>query len=210
MTMKPFPILTCFSLFVLTPWLWADDAPVSLADLPAYQTALTRSPDSPATPVAFRDLWEHPADYQGKQVRVEGRVERVFRQEPIGKLPALAEAWLFTPDHNPICLVFPDAPVELGASVAFSGDYVRRIRYGAADVERLAPLIVGPRAPLLLQPASPAASQNSDRSGLNLMFLLIAVLILASGLLRAFLRRPRPVQRLDSDPDPIFDDGPPV
>ncbi|MBX6316286.1 MAG: hypothetical protein IRY99_25740, partial [Isosphaeraceae bacterium] len=86
----------------------ADDGePLSLADLPAYRQALEATPLGAAVPVTFRDLWDDPAAYRGRRVRVEGRVARRFRQGAVGQLPALSELWIATNDKNLICSVFP-------------------------------------------------------------------------------------------------------
>src|SRR5205085_8897213 len=81
---------------------------------PGYRAALSGKPtaddarpsDAPV-PVQFRDLWDHPGAYQGRRVTVRGRVERVFRQGPIGSFPALVEAWIFSKAGDPFCVVFP-------------------------------------------------------------------------------------------------------
>ena len=112
----------------------ADDPPVSVADLPAYQAALAARIDRESTPtVTFRDLWDHPEAHQGQPVRVEGRLARLFRQPGIGQFPALTEAWVTSPLGEPICLVFPSGSSangpQLGDRVRFAGTFLRRITY---------------------------------------------------------------------------------
>src|SRR5690606_24231469 len=53
---------------------------------------------------------------------------------------------------DPLCLVFPEPEAEAdspepGARVRFEGTFLGHVRYSGEDVPRLAPLIVGPRAP---------------------------------------------------------------
>jgi len=139
---------------------------LALADLAAYRAALDGKPAGAATAVTFRALWEHPETYQGRRVRVEGRVARRFRQGAFGTFPPLVEAWAVTPAGDPFCLVFADpspgvdgpaaapAPVP-GASVGFEGVFLRQIRYPGSDTARLAPLIVGDRPPTVTAAAAP-------------------------------------------------------
>ena len=128
-----------------------DDPALTIADLEAYRLALRPAPAGEAAKVSFRDLWEHPEKFAGRQVRVEGRLARVFRQPKVGEFPALAEGWIVTPAGDPICLVYPDdrGGPEIGAEVRFAGTFLRRVRYRGGDVPRLAPLIVGPATPEL-------------------------------------------------------------
>ncbi len=136
-----------------------DDEPVSglsLADLEAYSAALQgkgtggnrEEPSEPPRPVTFRDLWDHPETWQGRRVQVQGQVVRVFRQQAVGRFPALVEAWLSTPRKNLLCTVFPAGQgPEAGQKVAFTGTFLRTIRYTGDDAPRLAPCIVGDRPP---------------------------------------------------------------
>lgn len=139
-----------FSL-IAPAWLMADDAALSLADLEAYRLALSAHPASSAPLVRFRDLWDHSETYVGRPVRVEGRIARLFRQPKIGGFPPLVEAWVVSPAGDPFCLVFPQQEgatlPQIGVSVAFSGTFLKRIKYHGADTDRLAPLIVGPVVP---------------------------------------------------------------
>ena len=143
-------------------------APVPLnspTDLPAYWEALEPAEaGGEARPVGFRDLWDHPDEYRNRRVRVEGKVERRFRQDPAGDLPALAESWVIAPSKDPFCLVYPEpegGSVAPGDSVRFEGTFLGHVRYAGEDVPRLAPLIVGP-APRCRHPRpKPAASSES-------------------------------------------------
>lgn len=146
---------------------------LSLADLAPYRAALDGKPAGPAAPATFRELWGHPDRYRGRRVRVEGRVARRFRQGAFGTFPPLVEAWAVAPSGDPLCLVFPDpspgpdpAGSLVGASVAFEGVFLRSIRYAGGDTARLAPLIVGDRAPAVTGAApKPAAGPVSRGRG---------------------------------------------
>jgi hypothetical protein len=90
------------------------DDELSLADLTAYRAALSGKataddarPTSPSARVGFRDLWERSGAHRGRHVTVQGRVERVFRQGPVGSFPSLIEVWVYSPVGDPFCLVFP-------------------------------------------------------------------------------------------------------
>ncbi|OJW13708.1 MAG: hypothetical protein BGO49_29735 [Planctomycetales bacterium 71-10] len=145
-----------------------DDAALGLGDLAAEHDALSGKGDG-ASPVSatFRDLWDRPDEFRGRRVRVVGRVVRTFRQDAVGSFPALVEAWIEQPPGDLLCLVFP-APTRgadswKGATVQFVGVSLRRVRY-KAEGERLAPLIVGPEAPTIEEPA-PTAMPESPPEG---------------------------------------------
>lgn len=100
---------------------------------------------------------------------IEGRVQRIFRQGPVGSFPALAEIWIASPAGDPFCLVIPQEtgtgslgvndnslgghttsqriPVA-GRTVQFTGIFLKVIRYAAGDGARLAPLVVGDQPPV--------------------------------------------------------------
>ena len=135
-----------------------DDAPLGLADLAAERAALSGrfEDDEPPRPTTFRDLWDHPGEHRGRRVIVSGRIVRIFRQDAVGDFPALVEAWIEEPPGNLFCAVFeprPDENVEVGRLVAFTGVYLRRVRYEAGGGSRLAPLIVGAEPPRIEKPA---------------------------------------------------------
>jgi hypothetical protein len=174
-------------------WSFADDAEhahqLSLMDLAKYRAALTGKPTaddakSSDTPirVSFDDLWNRPDALRGRRVTIQGRVERIFRQGPVGSFPALAEIWIASPTGNPYCLVAPQesgpgiSPVndhdlegsatpqrisKLGQTVRFTGTFLRMIRYAAGDGDRLAPLVVGEQPPI---PAPESAKVNRASS----------------------------------------------
>ena len=97
---------------------FADDSEsphqLTLADLAAYRAALSgkatgedAKTSDPPVRVGFRDLWNRPDAFRGRRVTIQGRVERIFRQGPIGSFPALAEVWIVSPAGDPFCLVVP-------------------------------------------------------------------------------------------------------
>jgi hypothetical protein len=149
--------------------------------------------------VSFRDLWDHPETWRGRRVIIRGRLVRTFRQEAFGDFPALVEAWMSTPRGDLFCVVHPRgkggaAAPRLGAAIRFTGTFLKTIRYAAADTARLAPLVVGDRAPVEEQdptaapgapaaapPAAPhaASSQAAALGRLGLVMGLAAVLALA-------------------------------
>jgi hypothetical protein len=149
----------CIAILLLSRSGWCDDldSRLGLADLAAYRAALSgkaTATDAPAAepvrPVSFRDLWDHPETWRGHRVQVRGKVARIFRQDAVGGFPALAEAWLSTPRGDLFCTVFPTGTVpELGQEVAFSGTFLRMVRYAGDDQPRIAPWIVGDRPPLV-------------------------------------------------------------
>ncbi len=204
------------AVVLLAGWTLAgrarDDGPLSLADLSAYRAAIDPvKPGAPdAKPAGFRDLWDRPAEFQGRRVAIRGRVERVFHQGAVGEFPALAEVWLIDPATDPMCLVFPESPDQPapkpGDRVQFEGMFLRRIRYRGGDVDRLAPLVVGPGPPSVESPAAPERPGSTPPFEEVIAAVLAGMVVLA--LLRAHLRRPvrRPI--VDA-PLPEFQDGPP-
>ncbi len=90
------------------------DDELSLADLTAYRAALSGKataddarPADPSARVGFRELWERSDAHRGRRVTIQGRVERIFRQGPVGSFPPLVQVWVYSPAGDPFCLVFP-------------------------------------------------------------------------------------------------------
>lgn len=138
-----------------------DRSSLGLADLPAYKKALEDRGGGPSEPVGFRDLWSHPERYRGRRVRVEGRVVRRFHQAAVGAFPPLSETWIVNHEGDPICLVCPmpedreRSEIGPGKTVRFVGIFLRQVRYSGGDSARLAPLIIGGRAPVNLSKQEP-------------------------------------------------------
>jgi hypothetical protein len=175
---------------------FADDSEsphqLSLADLASYRAALsgkatgenTKTSDPPVR-VIFRDLWNRPDAFRGRRVIIQGRVERIFRQGPIGSFPALAEVWIVSPAGDPFCAVVPNEsgtgilPMadhgpegratskqspELGQTVRFTGTFLKMVRYAGGDAARLAPLVVGDQPPV---PAPEITQANNVSRGID-------------------------------------------
>lgn len=159
---------------------FADESEVpqqlTLADLTAYRAALagfSLAGDSAApVPVSFKQLWSRPGTFHGRRVTVQGRIERIFRQGPVGSFPALAEIWIASPAGDPFCLVVPQENTKafppmndhgleiharskqipaIGRTVHFTGTFLKMVRYAGGDSTRVAPLIVGNQPPLPAQ-----------------------------------------------------------
>ncbi len=186
----------------------AEDSPLTLADLEAYRVALLSKPDSSAPTVGFRDLWDRPDAYAGRAVSVEGRLARTFRQPKYGEFPPLVEAWVVSPAGDPFCLIFPQAgggpTPEIGASVRFSGTFLKRIEYRGGDVARLAPLIVGPVAPS--DRNSTPGIEREGWSSTDWMMGVGASLVVALILAGRHFARPAPAHP-SFEPPPSFVDG---
>ncbi len=168
--------------------------------------------DQPAEPVGFRDLWELADEYRGRRVRVEGRVERRFRQGPAQGQPALTESWVFSPAMDPLCLVYPEPEEESpppGSGVRFEGTFLGHVRYDGSDVPRLAPLIAGSAPPSLLSgPPSEGAPRPVVDTFTPLGWVVggIAAGMVVMLLLRQMMNRPFR-RRNDLGPTPRFVDG---
>jgi hypothetical protein len=200
----------------------AEDQELTVSDLAPYRAALSPPRGTPEPPavVGFRALWDHPAAYQGRRVRVEGRLVRRFRQGAFGTFPPLEEAWLTSPKGDPFCLVFPAAaqaeiPVSSQA-LSFTGTFLKLVEYQGGDGQRLAPLIVGPAPPVaaaVAQDRSPSGVATAEPPSRRLDWTigLAAALVVAAVLAYQHLRRPfRPPLELKSrvEPEPVFDDAP--
>lgn len=202
---------------LLVPGLAAarDDQELSLADLAAYRAALDGRPGGEAVPVTFRALWERPEQYQGRRVRVEGRLVRRFRQGAFGTFPPLVEAWAVSPAGDPLCLVYPDpaptADPPAGASVGFEGVFLRQVKYTGGDTARLAPLIVGDHAPTSEAATTGRPPQAPAWTGFSTVDWTLgagAALLVVGVFLAQYLRRTPRRSPPGSGPPPEFT-GPP-
>lgn len=196
------------------PAFAADDGPLALTDLAAYRRALEPTPGAagPAPRVDFAALWKAPKTWAGRRVAVAGRVARAFTQPAVGSFPPLTETWIAGPAGDPICLVAPardGAPrPRVGDSVAFTGTFLRPIRYRGGDVDRLAPWLVGPEppAPAPAEPAPPAGSPARDGRVDVAVGVAAGAAVLAM-LARRHLARPAVRRPAEADPAPRFLDG---
>ena len=157
-------------------------------------------------------LWDDPERYEGRLVRVEGRVARRFRQGAVGTFPALVEAWAVSTVGDPFCLVFPATNDENdaapGSQIRFEGTFLRQIRYQGADTARRVPLIVGARAPMVIvkapKPArghEPASTSGERKQWLDWTIGAVAAGFVALVLARKHLQAPR---RRDDEAAPEF------
>ena len=186
----------------------ADDSPLTLADLEAYRLALGANPDDPALAVKFRDLWDRPDAYVGRAVKVEGRVARIFRQGRVGEFPPLVEAWVVSPSGDPFCLIFPGSEgqpsPEIGSLVRFSGRFLKRIKYQGGDTPRVAPLLVGPRAPS--GAANGSGTEGSSWTSVDWIMASGGMLVVVMILLGRHVARPAESPSRP-EPPPAFIDG---
>jgi hypothetical protein len=198
--------------FLAIPTTRGDEPELALTDLPAYRAALESKPAGPATPVTFRQLWDHPEEFQGQRVRVVGVLQRRFRQGALGRFPALVEDWATSKAGEHLCLVYPERsagpPSKLGDAIAFEGTFLRRVRYRGADTARLAPLIVGDRGPTVTKPASTGVSFPfvGDRFWLDVSAGVAVALVVAGALVRHHVRKPPGRTDAALEPAPEFVD----
>lgn len=227
--MRGILVILGLTLLPVAPSLADDPAnQLTLADLAAYRLALSgkatapdaRSADPPIA-VGFRDLWDRSDALKGRRVSVKGRVERIFRQGPVGQFPALVQAWAFSRSGDPFCLVYPDpagkspgsdggAPgPPLGEDIQFTGTFLKVVEYPATDGPRLAPMIVGdkPVAPARPEPSTRRPSEDgpevSKGSWLaaDWLFGLLAVLAVSGVIAARHLRPLKPTKRsVETDP----------
>jgi len=179
---------------VVSPSLAGAESSLELADLPGYRAALSGQSKQAPINVSFRDLWYRGQDYDGKRVRVEGRLARRFHQEPIGSFPALTEAWLVAPSGDPFCVVFPEsdrAKLPKVGLLRFTGTYLKKVRYQGSDGPRGAPLIVGDQPPAIVHPGEPSPTPQVRFSRLDWLIGLGAALVVMLVLLSQHARRPR-------------------
>lgn len=192
----------------------ADDSPLALSDLAGYRKALIEAgPATPPLAVSYRALWDHPERYEGKRVRVEGRIVRRFRQGALGTFPPLVEAWAVTPAGEPYCWVFPEPKGAIPSASKpsrFVGTFLKRIRYEGADVPRLAPLIVGPAPPVDVAPSqAPSEPPRQAFSWVDWSLGAGAALVVAAVLAWQHARKPIPrTPPLEMGPAPTFEASP--
>jgi hypothetical protein len=155
-----------------------DRRPLLVTDNPAYALLWKRVREtSPAAlasrsrrDIVFSQLLGTPARFRGVPIHVEGTARRILLQDEVSPriVPGgkFYEAYVFTPDSQgyPYLLAFEDAPPGLVAGdnvdvrVWFDGYFLKLMRYQAADVPRVAPLLIGRlgvRAESVPAPATP-------------------------------------------------------
>ncbi len=103
---------------------------------------------------AFTQLWEEPAKFRGKPIRLRLHLKRVLKydapENPLG-LTTVYEAWGWTDESKsfPYVLVLPELPpgIPLGndiqGEVVFTGYFLKIMSYTAYDAKRGAPLLIG-------------------------------------------------------------------
>jgi hypothetical protein len=140
-----------------------DKTPITLGDMAAYAALLERVRTTPAAHLAarsrrdviFSQLLDRPGRHRGLPIHLQGTAKRILIQDEIQ--PELSpkgriyEAWVFTDDGQgfPYVLVFEDAPPglpigdDVNELIAFNGYFLKLLAYQAADVPRVAPMLVG-------------------------------------------------------------------
>lgn len=199
----------------------AGAGPLDLTDLPALRQAIEDEPPRvPPVIATFRELWDDSKALLGRPVIVEGRVVRLFHQGPVGEFPALVEIWLATPAGDVLCATCPEhtptdpnaTPIpQIGQWVEFIGTYFRKIGYPARDGTRIAPLVVGSRAPVVVEQHDQAATDAPPPAppsawtpwGFGIVLVISAAACLTAWRLReaAWSRRKSRTIR-DIEPDP--------
>jgi hypothetical protein len=140
-----------------------DKTPIRLGDMAAYAALLERVRTAPSAQLAarsrrdviFSQLLDRPGRYRGLPIHLQGTAKRILIhdevQPELSTRGKLYEAWVFTDDGQgfPYVLVFEEAPPGLPVGddvselVAFNGYFLKLMAYQAADMPRIAPLLVG-------------------------------------------------------------------
>lgn len=151
---------------------------------------------------AFTQLWEQPALYRAKPIRLRMHVRRVLQydapENPLG-LKVAFEGWGWTDESKsyPYTVVFSNKPPELPvgpdveAEVIFVGYFLKNMAYTAFDKRLAAPLLVG-QLRMAGQTVS-RAPESSFFGGDVVTFVLSALVLAAAGwLVFASIRRKKP------------------
>ena len=137
---------------------------------------------------AFTQLWEQPAQYRAKPIRLRMHVRRVLQydapENPLG-LKVAFEAWGWTDESKsyPYTVVFANKPPELPVGpdvegeVIFVGYFLKNMAYTAFDKRLAAPLLVG-----RVRMAGPVAVRAPDSSffGGDVVTYVLSALVLAA------------------------------
>lgn len=139
-----------------------DQTPQSLQDMPAYWMCLRWAvaqtfPEltSRAATVTMSRLWDEPAAWRGKLVKLQLYVRMIDEHaapENSARLKGVYELWGWTDDSKslPYCVVVPELPpgmkpgADVDHEVQFVGYFLKWMRYtpGAGE-ERSSPLLLG-------------------------------------------------------------------
>ncbi len=221
-TAEPEPVVADRSIEFETV---TDRTPIGFRDSAAYSLLLDRARQKRPAELAAasrRDivlahLWQNPGHYRGVPIHLLGTALRVLRYESkFSKTGWLYEAWIIAPDATKVPYVceFEDAPTGLpigtyiSERVVFNGYFLKLMKYGASDVPRGAPVLVGRIGwePTATDPA------DATRTSLKWSLAVIAAMFSISLIrwliqLRRLFTTPRPIPRLSAteeiDPDTL-------
>ncbi len=131
-------------------------------EMPAYWLLMAWSRSEPladlraraAPEPAFSELFETPAKFRGKPVRISLHVRRVLKYEAPENSQGIKdvyELWGWTDNSKsfPYVVVMPELPpgvpvgADVHAEVKFTGYFLKLMAYTAFDVRRAAPLMIG-------------------------------------------------------------------
>jgi hypothetical protein len=161
--------------------------------------------------VTFDDLWNHPAEYRGRVIRVQGTMIRL-RAHKVRKPEATAqgidfiyEGWVVgqTPHRNPYCIIFvtlPDGlePQEtMNQPITFYGYFIKRFIYDAQTATRQTNLLIGPT--VYVGKVAPTPPRSDDIFSRDFLYFagggLVAIAVALWGLHLWFRRSDRAVSR---------------
>jgi hypothetical protein len=165
---------------------------------------------------SFSQIYEQPAKYRGKLLRLRMHVRRVLHYEApendIGVKNAY-EIWGWTEDSKsfPYCVVVPELPPGLAVGpdvegeVVFCGYFYKILRYEAFDIDRGAPLMVG-----RVRAASGSYITSPKKSSWSGVTITIYVLLVGTGvaLLVQFLLSGKSKVQRPALPDELLDFNP--
>lgn len=185
------------------------------------RTQTTREMEQRAIPEpAFTQLWEQPAKYRGKLLRLRMHVRRVLKYDapadnPLG-LKVAYEAWGWSDESKsfPYVVVFAERPKglpignDIQAEIVFTGYFMKIMSYTAFDSTRGAPLLIG-----RVRMAKTAAARSSQEgSAVSTILGVIVLVVVLAGVvgwwgLKATGGKPsatRSQHRADLDADTIL------
>ncbi len=161
--------------------------------------------------VTYDDLWNHPAEYRGRVVRVQGKMIRL-RAHRVRKVEAtnqgidfIYEGWVVgpTPHRNPYCIVFvalPDGlePQEtMDQPITFYGYFIKRFLYDAQTATRQTNLLIGPT--IYVENVVPVPPPRQEIFSRDFLYFagggLLAIAVMLWGLHLWFRRSDRAIHR---------------